>query len=191
MQYPGEKNLNSRTEKAIQLFHDICKGSKIHNWASAFLSGFAVDAHFGYITKNHKDLDIIISKEQSLELSQYLTELGHVVYEAEKYKGECLKVDQADSDKETQAHGDIHYYWEEDGKVVIPLLGKKLVLNGSFVEITEQKEFLGETIMVLKPAYLLEEKKGWCEQVGLSQCVLKPDEYQADIDKILYLRKLQ
>ncbi len=182
--YPEVKNFDERTKLAILLFHEIAQGISLHGWNISFLSGFSIDAQFGYITKNHKDLDIIISKSEAPALVEYLTSLGHTVCEAVKYKGECLKVDQSDPQKETQSSCDVHYYWEEDGKVVIPLLGKKLTFSGSFSEITEKKVFLNETILALKPQYLLEEKKGWCEQVGLSQCKEKPDEYNSDIEKI-------
>lgn len=185
--YPEEKNLNDRSKLAIKLFHEIARGVRMHGWTVAFLSGFATDTHFGYLTRNHRDVDIIISKEEAKELVKYLTELGHDVYEFEATKGECLKVDQADPEKRSQAIADLHYYWEEEGKVVIPLKGKKLMFSGSFAEITEPGEFLGEKITVLKPKYLLEEKKGWCEQIGLSQCKEKPEIYQADIDKISFL----
>jgi hypothetical protein len=185
--YPEEKNLDVRTQLAVKLFHEISQGSKLHGWNIAFLSGFAIDAHVGYFTKNHKDVDIIITKEEAKELVFYLTNLGHTVYEAEKYKGDCLKVDQMNPEKNTQASCDIHYYWEENNKVVIPLLGEKLIFTGSFSEITEPVTFLGEDISVLKPKYLLEEKKGWCEQVKLSQCIRDPETYNADIKKILSL----
>ncbi|MEK7582959.1 MAG: hypothetical protein AAB483_00955 [Patescibacteria group bacterium] len=185
--YPEEKNLNDRSKLAIKLFHEIAQGARIHGWQISFLTGFAIDAHFGYLTKNHKDVDIIISKDEAKQLTTYLTTLGHTVFEVEDTKGECLKVDHADPERPSQALADLHYFWEEDGKVVIPLKGKKLVFSGSFSEMTESRKLLGEDITVLKPHYLLEEKKGWCEQVGLSQCREKPELYQADIDKITFL----
>ncbi len=185
--YPEEKNLTDRSKLAIQLFHEIAQGAQQNGWQLCFLSGFAIDAQFGYITKNHKDVDIIISKEEAPELTAYLTGLGHTIYETADTKGECLKVDRADPQRESQAHADIHYFWEEEGKVVIPLLGKKLVLSGSFSELGVRRKLLGEDILALKPKYLLEEKMGWCNQVGLSQCKEKPALYQADIDKITCL----
>lgn len=155
----------------------------------AFLSGFAIDAHLGCLAKNHKDVDIMISKDEAKELAKYLTNLGHSVYEVEKYKGEILKVDQADPEKETQAHCDIHFFWEENGKVIIPLSGKKLIFSNVFDEITEELSFLGENIKVLKPQYLKEEKQGWIDQIGLIPSEERMKEYDADMDKISALMK--
>ncbi|MEX2411305.1 MAG: hypothetical protein WD607_08055 [Candidatus Paceibacterota bacterium] len=181
---PEKIELDKRTNRAIEIFHKISKLSKKFEWRVALLSGFAIDAHFGYLTKNHRDVDIMMPKDQADLLGKHLEKMGHDVYEAEKFKGECLKVDQADPKKDTQAHCDIHYFWEENKKVVIPLLGKKLIFSKSFNEMTTTKEFLGEKMRILKPKYLLEEKIGWCKQIGLSQCKDKPEEYKADINKI-------
>ncbi len=151
------------------------------------MSGFAIDAHFGYLTKNHRDVDIIISKEQGAEIIDYLKNLGHTIYEEEKSKGECLKVDQADPEKPSRCHADIHYFWEEDGKVVIPLNGKKLIFSDSFLNITEEISFLGEDVRVLKLKYLAEEKNGWRDQIGLPQSEEREKSYIADMEKISFI----
>jgi len=185
MKYPEEKNLNQRTLKAIQLFHEIAQGAKKHNWTIVFLSGFAIDAHFGYITKNHKDVDVMILKEQIKEMGLYLIDLGHELYEIDK--GECLKVDHADPEKLNQTYGDIHYCWEEQGKAVIPLHGKKLVFSTSLSEIAEKRSMLGEIIPVLKPQFLIEEKRGWREQIGLAQSPERLKQYEEDMNKIKFI----
>lgn len=185
--YPEEKSIHEQTQKAIALFHEIAQGAKEHNWKVAFLSGFAIDAHFGYMTKNHKDVDIMILKEQGAELAQYLTNLGHTVYEEENSKGECLKVDQADPEKPSRCHCDIHYFWEEEGKVVIPLRGKKLTFSESFSNITEELSFLDEKVLVLTPKYLAEEKNGWRDQIELPRSEEREKAYLEDMQKITYL----
>lgn len=189
--YPEEKHFTDRSKKAIRLFHEIAQAINDHGWRAGFLSGFAIDAHFSYLTRSHRDVDIFISEEEAKLLGKHLANLGHEIYESPRSKGEMLKVDRADPTNPSQTLCDVHYFWEEDGKTVIPLHGKKLVFSGGFSRITEEKEFLGEKIKVLTPEYLLEEKKGWREQVGLDGAMdeERRKAYEADMDKIYFLLK--
>jgi hypothetical protein len=185
MEYPEEKNLNERSIKAIELFHEIAQGAREHGWTVIFLSGFAFDAHLGHLTRNHKDVDVMVPKEYMPELRRYLTSRGHELYEIDK--DECIKVDHADPEKSGQTFADLHYCWEEAGRVVIPLKGKKLVFSGGFSEIAEQLSFLGETILVLKPEFLAEEKMGWKEQIGLPQPPERVAQHEEDMEKVRYI----
>jgi hypothetical protein len=184
--YPklADSEISERTAKAILLFKKIAQKAREEDWEIVFLSGFAVDAHFGYLTRQHKDIDIMARVQVVPKIRLFLESEGHTVYEPEKVKGECLKVDQAEPDKPMRSHGDIHYFWEDvEGKVTMPLLGKELKLSAGVKEVSEELAFLGETARFLKPAYLLEEKRGWHEQVGLAVW----PENLSEIEKIKYL----
>jgi len=188
--YTEETKPDKDTLDAIRLFHEIAQGANASGWRAAFLSGFAIDAHFGYLTRNHGDVDIMIPEAEAPQLATLLDSFGHTVYEPEALRGECLKVDQIDPEKPLGAHADIHYFHEEDGKVVIPLFGRKLVFSGSFGEITEIRDFLSESVRVLKPDYLLEEKRGWEQQVGLkNDTEERRKKSESDIEKIAFLIK--
>lgn len=176
--------VSERTAKAIALYKKIAGEARAQKWEIVFLSGFAVDAHFGYLTRQHKDVDLTAKAEVVSQIKSFLEREGHTVYEPEKIKGECLKVDQAEPDKPMRSHCDIHYFWEDDqGRVTLSHGGKEMKLSVGAVEASEEINFLGETARFLKPEYLLEEKKGWHEQVGLTVW----EENLSEIEKIKYL----
>jgi hypothetical protein len=183
--YPEITSLTERTLRALELYKKLAREARKRGWKIAFLSGLAVDANFGYLTKQHRDADIIASSETIKEIVKFLEREGHNVYEPEKVKGECLKVDQAEPDRPMRAHCDIHYYWEQDGKIIIPLLGKRLSLSAGFYDATVELEFMGEWARFLKPQYILEEKIGWRDQIGLEQ----REEYTYEMEKVSFLMK--
>ncbi|MHB8660499.1 MAG: nucleotidyltransferase domain-containing protein [Minisyncoccota bacterium] len=167
--YPPLLQSSERTQKALTLFKEIAREARKENWRIAFLSGLATDAHFGYLTRDHRDVDLIASRETAQKIRTFLESLGHTVYEPDKVKGECLKVDQAESDKPMRAHCDIHYFREdEEGRVIIPLFGKELHFSANLEDSTDEIEFLCERSRFLKTKYLLEEKDGWRDQIGLT-----------------------
>lgn len=181
--YPPVEEQAERTIKALDLYKKIAAEAHLRGWKIAFLSGLATDANFGYLTRQHRDADLIASKETAEEIKKFLESEGHTVYEPDEVKDECLKVDQAEPDKPMRCHSDIHYFWEEDGKIVIPAFGKKMSLSADFDHATHELEFMGVTARFLKPEYIIEEKYGWRDQVGMTF----REEYQKEIDKINFL----
>lgn len=181
--YPPISEPNERTLKALDLYKKIAHEAQKKDWKIAFLSGLAADANFGYLTRQHRDADLIVSKEQAQEIKSFLESEGHIVYEPDEVKGECLKVDQADPEKPMRSHCDIHYFWESEGVVVIPGFGKELKFSGNFEEITVELEFYNEKARFLKPQYIIEEKLGWRDQIGMKF----RDEYMEEIKKLEYL----
>jgi len=185
--YPVLGEANERTLKVVAIYKKVAKEARREGWYVVFLSGLATDAHFGYLTRQHRDADLMTSKETAQKIKSFLESKGHVVYEPDKVKDECLKVDQAESGSPMRSHCDIHYFWEdEDGRVTIPLLGKELKLGTSAKEASEEIEFLGEKALFLKPEYIIEEKIGWRDQIGLEQ----REEYVQEIDKIKYFMEM-
>jgi hypothetical protein len=187
--YPPLKSedITPRTAKAIALFQEIAQEAHVQNWEVFFLSGFAVDAHFGYLTRQHKDVDLMVSSETIPHIKSFLESKGYAPYEPEFVKGECLKVDQAEPDKPMRSHADIHYFWEDsEGRVTMLAQGKEMKLSAGAREATEELIFLGETTRFLKPKFLLEEKYGWHKQAGLTVW----PENLSEIEKIEYLLKL-
>jgi len=185
IKYPPLNEPNERTQKAIVLFHQIARKAREENWEYSFLSGFAIDAHFGYLTRDHRDVDVMVSIETAKKLQVFLESLGHFVYEPEKIKGEALKVDQADEEHPMRCSCDIHYFWEdESGNVVIPLLGKEMHFSAGIKDATEELNFLEEKAIFLKPEFILEEKNGWRDQIGLP---VREPEHSLEREKIQYL----
>jgi hypothetical protein len=179
--YPPIIELNERTLKAIEMFKILSTEANLQNWKIAYMSGFAIDSHFGYFTRQHRDIDIMAPKEDMEKIRKFFESIGHEVYELDKFKGDNLKVDHADANRETQTFCDIHRFYENaDGRVAVPLLGRELVFSGSFDEITEMKGFLGITTCFLKSKYIKEEKIGWQKQVGLPE----REETVKEIEKI-------
>jgi hypothetical protein len=185
--YPELKEPNERTLKAIDLYKKIAHQAQSKGWKIAFLSGLAADANCGYLTRQHRDADIISHKDTAQEIKKFLESEGHVVYEPEETKGECLKVDQAEINHPMRSHCDIHYFWEEDDHLIIPAFGKKLKFTSDFENITVSLEFLGEKARFLKPKYIIEEKIGWRDQIGLTF----REEYAKEIEKIQCFIDLQ
>jgi hypothetical protein len=182
--YPEVTKLTERTQKALDLYKKIAHKAQEKNWKIAFLSGLAVDANFGYITRQHRDADIIASKEDAQHIKDFLESEGHVVYSPNEVMGECLKVDQANPDRPMHCHCDIHYFWEDaSNNITIPLLGKVMKLTANFEDATTVLHFWGETARFLKPKYILEEKIGWRDQIGLKM----RDEYILEMKKINHL----
>jgi len=179
-----QDEFDERTRQAIELFHVIANAANQHEWRLAFLSGFAIDAHLGRLTRAHADVDVMLPEKEARQLAAHLESAGHHVDEPEELRDECLKVNTLDPEKPMSALCDIHFFYEEKGKAVIPLAGKKLAFSAPFAAMVERKNFLGESVSVLKPAYLLEEKIGWCEQVGLDRCRTEPEVYASEIEKI-------
>src|SRR3989344_7716412 len=168
VKYPVLGEANERTLKAIAIYKKIAKEALKENWKVIFLSGLAADAHFGYLTRQHRDADLMTPKETAQKIKLFLESEGHVVYEPDKVRGECLKVDQAEPDSPMRSHCDIHYFWEdENSRVTIPLLGKELKLSTNAKEASEEIEFFDQKTLFLKPKYLIEEKIGWRDQIGM------------------------
>jgi hypothetical protein len=187
--YPELSEPTERTKEAIALFQGIAHEAREKGWGIAFLSGLAVDAHFGYLTRQHRDVDLIALQEVIPEITSFLESKGHVISDPGEIKGESLKVDPTDPENNpTWSHGDIHsYFTDEKGNVVIPHRGKELKFAGSMEEITEELSFLGETARFLKLQNLLEEKIGWNEQVGFRGTKENEEKNNKEIEKINFL----
>ena len=167
-EFPEYTNINERTEKSIDLYKKIARETQKTGWEIIFTSGFAFDANVGHVTRNHKDIDLMISKDESIELTKFLRESGHDVYVIKGSEKEILKIDGLDPLKPDSAHGDIHLFWNDgNGKATIPLLGKLLKFSTDSKHLYNEIEFLGVKQRFLKPKYLLEEKIGWVDQIGL------------------------
>ncbi len=167
--YPPIDEMDERTKKAVDLFKKIARKSREENWEVAFLSGLATDANFGYLTRQHKDVDLMASRDTIEKIREFLESEGHNVYEPERVKGECLKVDQFKEDKPMSSHGDLHiFYPGEDGNAIIPLDRKELKFKNPLADMIFELEFFGEKANFLKPKFILEEKAGWKDQIGLT-----------------------
>ena len=167
--YPPVDEIDERTKKALDIFKKITRKAREENWEVAFLSGLAVDANFGYLTRQHKDADLMASRDTIEKIREFLESEGHTVYEPERIKGECLKVDQFKEDSPMGAHGDLHiFYLGDDGNAVIPLDKKELKFKNPLAKMICELEFFGEKANFLKPEFILEEKRGWKDQIGLT-----------------------
>lgn len=189
--YPEITEPTERTKEAIALFKEIAHEAKEKGWDITFLSGLAVDAHFGYLTRQHRDVDLIALQKVIPEIKLFLESKGHIISDPGEIKGESLKVDPTDPENNpTWSRGDIHsYYTDEKGNVVIPHRGKELKFAGSMEEITEELSFLGESARFLKLQNLLEEKIGWNEQVGFRGTEENEEKNKKEIEKIDFLLK--
>ncbi|HEY4489974.1 MAG TPA: hypothetical protein VJC12_01810 [Candidatus Paceibacterota bacterium] len=185
--YPVLSQPSERTLKAVAIYKIIARQAINEGWQVIFLSGLATDAHFGYLTRQHRDADLMTPRDTAQKIKIFLESEGHTVYEPDKVKGECLKVDQAEPGSPMHCHCDIHYFWEdENSRVTIPLLGKELKLSTSAKEASEEIEFLGEKALFLRPQYIIEEKIGWRDKIGLEQRA----EYVEEVEKIKYLMEV-
>src|SRR3989344_4724436 len=185
--YPVLGEANERTLKVVAIYKKVAKEARREGWYVVFLSGLATDAHFGYLTRQHRDADLMTPRDTAQKIKIFLESEGHTVYEPDKVKGECLKVDQAEPGSPMHCHCDIHYFWEdENSRVTIPLLGKELKLSTSAKEASEEIEFLGEKALFLRPQYIIEEKIGWRDKIGLEQRA----EYVEEVEKIKYLMEV-
>ena len=162
--------LDERTKKAVALFKIIVIKAHEEKWQYVTLSGFAVDSYLGYMSRNHKDVDFIIDRNDIEAVKLFLEQEGHLVCESKKYGNDLLRIDPIDIETTRAAHCDIHisFFDGKTGEVVIPMLGKEMRLKGNYSDISTEKEFLGVKVKVLLPKLLLEEKKGWVEKIGLS-----------------------
>jgi hypothetical protein len=186
--YPPIEEMNERTKKAVDLFKKIAKKSWEEKWEVAFLSGLATDASFGYLTRQHKDVDLMASRDAIEKIKEFLESEGYNVYEPDRVKGECLKVDQFGEDNPMRSHGDLHiFYTDEVGNAIIPLDRKELKFKNPLSEMIREIEFFGEKAKFLKPEFILEEKAGWKDQIGLTG---HEEENEREIIKIKDLLKV-
>jgi hypothetical protein len=166
----SDKEIDERTKKAINLFQKIVTKAKEKNWKYVILSGFAVDAYLGYISRNHKDVDFIIDKNDIKEVWKFLESEGHLVCKSKGRGDNLLRIDPIDAETTRAAHCDIHisFFDDKSKEVVIPMRGNEIRFNGTYDSISAEKEFLGVKAKVLLPNLLIEEKKGWTEKIGLT-----------------------
>jgi len=123
-------------------------------------------------------------QEAMSDIKSFLESRGHSITDLGKIKGDSFKVDATDSDHPSWSRGDIHRYSIDEKDNVIILHGdKELKFTGSIDEITEELSFFGESARFLKPQYLLEEKAGWVEQIGLES----EERNKKEIEKIKFL----
>jgi hypothetical protein len=164
------EEIDERTKKAVILFKKIVTKANEKKWKYVVLSGFALDAHLGYFSRNHKDVDFIIDRNNIIEAKLYLEKEGHVVCESTKHGNDLLRVDPVDIETTRGAHCDIHisFFDEQSKEVVIPMHGNEMCFVGDYNDISIEKEFLGVTARILLPFLLIEEKKGWAEKIGLT-----------------------
>lgn len=183
---PSDK-IDERTKKAIKLFRKIATEASKNNWKYVVLSGFAVDSYLGYISRNHKDVDLIIDKNDIEAVKLFLKNEGHQVCESKKYGSDLLRIDPIDTETTRAAHCDIHisFFDDKSNEVIIPMLGKEMRFKGNYGDISIEKEFLGVRVKVLLPNLLLEEKKGWVEKIGLSGREERNDLENIKIEKII------
>ena len=181
--------MDERTKRAIELFKKITIKAEKENWKYVILSGFALDAYLGYISRNHKDVDFIIDKNNIAAVKLFLEKEGHLVCESVKYGNDLLRVDPIDKESTRAAHCDIHisFFDEKTKEVVIPMLGKEIRFKGNYDTISTEKEFLGVKAKVLSLPLLLEEKRGWEEKIGLSGREEKNALEKEKIGKIIQL----
>ncbi len=166
----SEEEIDKRTKRAVSIFKKLIIQAKEKNWRYVVLSGFAVDSHLGYLSRNHKDVDFIIDKNDIEEVKFFLKKEGHLVCESKKYGNDLLRVDPIDAETTRAAHCDIHisFFDGKTNEVVIPMYGKEIRFTGNYNEISTERNFLGVKPRVLLPNLLIEEKKGWVEKIGLS-----------------------
>jgi hypothetical protein len=185
--YPELTEPSERTKKAIAIFKEIAREASERGREVVFMSGLAVDAHFGYLTRDHRDVDLMALGDAISDIKSFLESNGHVITDP-GVRGESFKVDPTDPNHPTWSHGDLHlYHKDEKNNVVIPHDGKELKFNASIEEMTEELTFLGERARFLKPQYLLEEKVGWNDQVGFRGTEENEVKNQKEIEKIKFL----
>jgi len=183
-QYPELVDLSERTKEVVTLFQEIAREAREKSWGLVFISGLAVDAHFGYLTRQHRDVDAMVLRDAISDVKSFLELKGHVVNE----RGEGLKIDPTDPEHPAWSHGDIHYYYaDEKGDVIIPHDGKELKFTAPIEELTEELSFLGESAKFLKSRYLLEEKAGWTDQVGFRGTEENEVRNAKEVEKINFL----
>ncbi|MCF7865760.1 MAG: hypothetical protein K9M11_04655 [Candidatus Pacebacteria bacterium] len=176
--------LDERSKRSLILYKEIASEALTEGWVVYFLAGFAIDAHCGYFTRQHGDIDLMADSLTVERIKVFLESKGHVVYEPEEVRGECYKVDQAREDKPMYCHADIHRYWEDEfGRATMPSHGKLLKFSTNARDASVEISFLGVKARFLKLEYLLEEKIGWHNQVGLKVRQKNLD----DIEKIKFL----
>jgi hypothetical protein len=165
-----DSEIDERTKKAIVLFEKIVNKAKQENWKYVVLSGFAVDAYLGYISRNHKDVDFLMDRNNIKEVWKFLESEGHLVCESKNHGDNLLRIDPIDAETTRAAHCDIHISFFDDKlkEVVIPMRGNEMRFNGTYDDISVEREFLGVKAKILLLPLLLEEKKGWTEKIGLS-----------------------
>ena len=164
------EEMDERTKKAIEILKEIATEALNKKWKYVVLSGFAVDAYLGYVSRNHKDVDFIVDKSDIAEVREFLEKNRHLVCESKKHGNDLLRVDPIDRETTRAAHCDIHisYFDETLNQVVITMHGNEMRFAGNYQDISAEKEFLGVKTKVLLPDLLIKEKKGWEEKIGLS-----------------------
>ena len=179
--------VDERTKKAIGLFKKIVIEASDKKWKYVVLSGFAIDAYLGYISRNHKDVDFIIDKKNITEVKEFLEKEGHSVFRSKTLgEDDVLKIDPIDAKTQRAAHCDIHisFFDEKKKEVVIPMHGNEIRFSGNYNDISTEKEFLGVKASILLPDLLIEEKKGWTEKIGLSARPEREEKNALEIKKI-------
>ena len=167
----ADEDMDERTKKAIDLFKKIVVQASGKNWKYVVLSGFAVDSYLGYISRNHKDVDFIIDRDNIEEAKKFLKKEGHLVCGSKAHgEDDVLKIDPIDAETTRSAHCDIHisFFDDKTKEVVIPMHGNEIRFSGDYDDISAERKFLGVKTKVLLPNLLIEEKKGWTEKIGLS-----------------------
>ena len=165
-----KEQMNERTKKAIELFKKVAIKTREKKWKYVTLSGFAIDAYLGYISRNHKDVDFIVDKNDIEAVKSFLEKEGHLVCESKTHGKDLLRVDPINAETTRAAHCDIHIssFDNQTNEVVITMHGNEMRFAGNYGDISMEKEFLGVKAKVLLPKLLIEEKKGWVEKIGLS-----------------------
>lgn len=166
----SDDQFDERTRRSIAILKKIAIKAFEMKWKYVVLSGYAIDAHLGYVSRNHKDIDLLVDKNDIQSVRLFLEKEGHAVFESKKYGKDLLRVDPLNEETTQAAHCDIHisYIDEQLGCIVVPMLGKEMQFKGNYESITENKEFLGVNIKALRADLLIDEKKGWEEKIGLS-----------------------
>src|SRR3989344_2841960 len=103
----ANEEMDERTKKAIELFKKIIIQASEKNWKYVVLSGFAIDSYLGYISRNHKDVDLIIDKNDIEAVKFFFKKEGHIVCESKKYGSDLLRIDPVDKETTRAAHCDI------------------------------------------------------------------------------------
>jgi len=165
-----DEAMDDRTKKAIVLLKEIASEALSKQWKYVVLSGFAIDAYLGYISRNHKDVDLIADKNNIGEIKSFLEKKGHLVCESKKHGSDLLRIDPIDKETTRRAHCDIHIssFDKDTNEVIITIHGNEMRFAGNYDDISLEKEFLGVRIKVLLPELLIKEKKDWVEKIGLS-----------------------
>ncbi len=183
----AEGEMDERTKKAIDLFKRIVIRASEKNWKYVVLSGFAVDAYLGYISRNHKDVDFIIDRDNVGDAKIFLEKEGHLVCKSKAHgEDDLLRIDPIDAETTRAAHCDIHisFFDDKTKEVVIPMHGKEIRFAGDYNDISIEKEFLGVKAKVLLPNLLIEEKKGWVEKIGLAWREGREEKNALEVKKI-------